>query len=349
MDTLSLTVLLCYILCLVLGLTVVAATIVYKLRRPSSKGTRELKSEGGQREESAREKKIESRPVLKSPSRRGIHKRAVSSGEKPLKPVPAANAVPPEAQETGKTASSEGIKPWSRKRKMNGIPLPTSNKAGEQIEPSEVQKQVQPKNTAPVESSKPNVAPVNILTSPIAPQQQPARTEAPKQMQPKNTAPVEGSKPTVALKGASVSPTALPGVPRGQSAITEPKGVEKPPHEPPASNTSPTGEKNELSGTVEPAKTIIKKSEASMDAGIGTEVTQASSEPPAATADSDEPDQETPEAQKSGLGDLADLFATSASAFTEKNKLAEQVNEVDVNEILQEGLGLLGKVKKSDG
>ena len=282
---------------------------------------------------------------------------------------------------------------------MNGITFPTRNKAGEQIEPIEVRKQVQPKNTAPVKSPEPMVAlkddSVSQTTLPGVSQGQSAITEpksvkkptlepkavnigrgerkgldgitpstrnkageqieiteAPKQVQPKNAAPVKSSEPMVPAKTYTttytVNITPPPGAPRGPSAITEPKSGEKPTKEPTAGNTS-GGERNNLPSTVEPAKTIIKRSEAGMNTGSGTEGNQASSEPPAATEDSGETDQGKTQKDKSGLGDLADLFATSASEFTEKSRLAEQVNEVDVNELLQEGLGLLGKVKKSDG
>jgi hypothetical protein len=150
------------------------------------------------------------------------------------------------------------------------------------------------------------------------------------------------------LKDDSIKHTAFVGAPQPQAAFTVSKSGEKPHQEPSAGNTS-GGERNELSGNVEPAKTIIKGSETSMDTEPGPENNQASSEPPAETTDSGETGKDTSQKQNSGLGDLADLFATSASEFTEKNRLAEQVNDVDVNEILQEGLGLLGKVKKSEG
>ena len=300
MDTSEIAILIYFGLSLKMLLAVVA---VYYLRLPSSKGTRKLKREGGQQAESAREEKTKSQPVLKSLSGRGIHNRAVSSGEKPFKPGPAAN---------------------------------------------EVRKQVQPKNIAPVESSKPKVAlkddSVSQPTPPSAPRGQSAITEPKSGGKP----PLESSKPKVALKDDSIKHTAFVGAPQPQAAFTVSKSGEKPHQEPSAGNTS-GGERNELSGNVEPAKTIIKGSETSMDTEPGPENNQASSEPPAATADSGETDKDTSQKQNSGLGDLADLFATSASEFTEKNRLSEQVNEVDVNDILQEGLGLLGKVKKSDG
>jgi hypothetical protein len=136
------------------------------------------------------------------------------------------------------------------------------------------------------------------------------------------------------LKDDSVKHTAVVGAPQPQAAFTVSRSGQKPAKEP-------------LTDTVEPAITI-KKSEDSTDIEPDTKDNQASSEPPAETADSGETDQETPQTNKSGLGDLADLFATSASDFSEKSKLAEQVDDVDVNDILQEGLGLLGKVKKPD-
>ena len=378
MDTTEIAVLIYFGLSLKIALTVVALTIVYKMRLQSAKGARKLKREGGQRKESAREEKTESRPVLKSSSGRDIHKRAISSGKKPLKPGPAvnkvpaqaqkigkaapsdlkpgpaANKVPPQAQKIGKAAPSEGIGPSSSSKKINPITFSPRNKAGEQIEPTEVRKQVQPENTAPVKSAEPRAAlkddSVSHTTLPGAPRGQSAITEpksgekppkepkageqieiteAPKQDQLKNTAPVKSSEPKVTATSYTVTIPAVPSTPRGQPARTEPKRVEKPPKEPSSGSTS-GGERKDVSSTVE----------------SGTEANQASSEPPEETTDSGESDQETPQTGKSGLGDLADLFATSASEFTEKSKLAEQVNDVDVNEILQEGLGLLGKVKK---
>ena len=378
MDTTEIAVLIYFGLSLKIALTVVALTIVYKMRLQSAKGARKLKREGGQRKKSAREEKTESRPVPKSSSGRDIHKGTISSGEKPLKPGPAvnkvpaqaqkigkaapsdlkpgpvANKVPPQTQKIGKAAPSEGIGPSSSSKKINPITFSPRNKAGEQIEPTEVRKQVQPENTAPVKSSEPKVAlkddSVSRTALPGAPRGQSAITEpksgekppkepkageqieiteAPKQDQLKNTAPVKSSEPKVTATSYTVTIPAVPSTPRGQPARTEPKRVEKPPKEPSSGSTS-GGERKDVSSTVE----------------SGTEANQTSSEPPEETTDSGESDQETPQTGKSGLGDLADLFATSASEFTEKSKLAEQVNDVDVNEILQEGLGLLGKVKK---
>jgi hypothetical protein len=317
------------------------------MRLPSSKDTRGLKREGGQREESAREEKTESRPVLNISSGRGIHKQAISSGEKPLKPGPAANEVPP-AKHTAPVESSEprvDLKDDS----VSHIALPGVPRGQSAI-------------TEPKSGEKPTQEPTAGNTSAgerkgmdsITPStrnkagEQIKITEVPNQVQPKNTAPVKSLEPSVSWKSYSVSYTVPPGAPRGQSAITESKNGEKPTHESSPGNASPAGEKNDPARIAEPAQ-IGKKTEASMDTGPGTEVNQASSEPPAATTDSGETDQEMSQKQKSGLGDLADLFATSASEFTEKNRLAEQVNDVDVNELLREGLGLLGKVKKSNG
>lgn len=300
MDTLEIAFLICVGLFLKMALTGVA---VYKLRLPSSKRTRKMKRKGGQREGSARELKTESRPILKSSSAGSVHKQAISSGEKSLKSGPDANELQPEAIETWKSAHSEGVGPWSNRKKM-----PAHNKAGERIERTEVREQGRTKSTAPI-----------------------------KRLTPKGP-----------LKAYSASyHTSITGTPQEQSAIAEPKIVEKPPLEPSAGNTSPAGKKDDSTRIAEPAQ-IGKESESGADTGPGAEVNQTGSEPPEATADSGETDQEMPQKQKSGLGDLADLFATSASEFTEKNRLAEEVNDVDVNELLKEGLGLLDKVKKSD-
>jgi hypothetical protein len=148
-----------------------------------------------------------------------------------------------------------------------------------------------------------------------------------KQVEPKNIAPVGAPTPSRDLKDDSTSGTTLTGAPRKQATENEPKDAEKTPQEP-------------LAGAVEPDKTTMKEDE------TGTEDSQISSEPTEEASDSDETEEDTQQKEKSGLGDLADLFATNAADFTEKSKLAEQVQEVDINDILQEGLGLLGKVKK---
>ena len=352
MDTSAVAVLLYYILCLVLALTVISVITVYRMRLSSSKSTRELKREGGQREESAREEKAERRPVLNSSSVRGIHKQAISPSMR--------------------------------------------NKAGEQIEPIEVRKQVQPKNTAPAESSEPTVAlkddsashaalpdvshgqsaitkpksgekppdeqsagdtsggerkRVNVIPSPTRDKagKQIEAGEEQVQVQEKDTAPIRRLQPKGPLKPYSSSKhISIAGTPQEQSAITDSKNGEEPAHESSPDNTSPAGKKNDPAPIAEPAH-IGKESESSMETKPGTDVNQASADSPAATTDSGETDKEMPQKQKSGLGDLADLFATSASEFTEKDRLAEQVNDVDVNELLREGLGLLGKVKQSNG
>lgn len=150
-----------------------------------------------------------------------------------------------------------------------------------------------------------------------------------KQVEPKNIAPVGAQTPSRDLKDDSTSGTSLAGTPREQAAANESKGADKTPQEPSA-------------GTIEPDETTMKEDE------TGTEDSQINSEPTEEASDSDETEEDTQQKDKSGLGDLADLFATNASDFTEKSKLAEQVQEVDINDILQEGLGLLGKVKKPD-
>ncbi|MFA5054632.1 MAG: hypothetical protein WC562_00445 [Dehalococcoidia bacterium] len=152
-----------------------------------------------------------------------------------------------------------------------------------------------------------------------------------KQVEPKNIAPVGAQTPSRDLKDDSTSGTALTGTgtPREQAAANEAKDADKTPQEP-------------MAGAIVPDETTMKEDES------GAEDNQTSSEPAEGASDSEETEEDTQQKDKSGLGDLADLFATNASDFTEKSKLAEQVQEVDVNDILQEGLGLLGKVKKPD-
>ena len=154
MDTLKLAVLIYFVLCLQMGLTASALNIVYKMRRTSSKGTRKLKREGGQREESSREEKTESQPVLKKSSGRGIHKRGIFSGAKSLKPGPAANKVP----SAKNTAPIKGSEPSValKDASVNTAAPPVAPQR--QSARTEDPKQVQPKNTAPVESSEPSVA-----------------------------------------------------------------------------------------------------------------------------------------------------------------------------------------------
>ena len=176
------------------------------------------------------------------------------------------------------------------------------------------------------------------------------RNKADKQKQAYQREPValvESSEPTVALQDDSVRHTPLAGAPQGQIVMTELKSGEGPAHEPSPDNTSPAGERGESAGIAEPAQ-IIKEGEDSMDNIHNTEVNQASSEPPAATADSDKANQEMPQTQKFSMGDLSDLFAKTNVEDTRANKLAEEMNDVDINELLQEGLGLLGKLKKFD-
>ena len=49
---------------------------------------------------------------------------------------------------------------------------------------------------------------------------------------------------------------------------------------------------------------------------------------------------------KSVMGDLSELFAKNTSDDSKANKLAEGMAEVDVNDLVKAGLGLIGKLKK---
>jgi hypothetical protein len=346
MDTLEIAVLAGF--CLKIALAVVALVVVFKMKLPSSRDTKELQSEGDQQEESALEEKPKSRPVAKTSSRRGIHKRAVSSGKRPLKPKPAANEARKQAQ-TKNPAPVKSAQPQiALKNEPVKLPRPSGVSQG------------QPALTKPKSGGKPVQEPtagntregegkrMNVITTPSKSNKTGERielTKVSKQAQTKNAVPVKNAEPRVGLKNESVKHTAFVGPPQPQAAFTVSRSGGKPPSEALADNTGGV-KSNEVLTNAELAASREKR-EASMDKGADTEVNKASSEPSAATTDSGETDKETPQTEKSGLGDLADLFATSATDFTEKSKLAEQVKEVDVNDILSEGLGLLGKAKKS--
>ena len=116
--------------------------------------------------------------------------------------------------------------------------------------------------------------------------------EVPKQTRPDNTAPVGGSEPSGTFKDDSVKHTAILGAPQPQLAFTVSRSGQKPTHVPSPGDTG--GEKkDEMSGTVEPAKTNIKEGEDRMDIEPDASDNQASSEPPEASADSEEAGQET--------------------------------------------------------
>ena len=52
------------------------------------------------------------------------------------------------------------------------------------------------------------------------------------------------------------------------------------------------------------------------------------------------------QAQKSEMGDLSDLFAKSSSEDKKANKLAEEMNDIDANDLLRDSLSLISKIKK---
>jgi len=154
------------------------------------------------------------------------------------------------------------------------------------------------------------------------------------------SAPIDGTEQKVSLKDIKIR-APLPGAPIGRYAVTELKDKGASVVEPSADISGQLN--NDSPITVEPHVEEAKKDEANTDNVTAAESHRASPETPAETEDSDQKDGED---DKSDMGDLSDLFATSASEFAEKNILAEQVKEVDINVVLQEGLGLLDEVKK---
>jgi len=143
-------------------------------------------------------------------------------------------------------------------------------------------------------------------------------TKGPKQVQPKKEAPVESSGPGVTLKTYTVNISSTP-VAGGRPAATRAKGGEQP-----------------------------RKERSADTAEAGWDKDKEDYETKTIKTDSGDAETEGGQAGKSGLGDLAALFATSASDFTEKSKLADHVSDVDINEVLQEGLSLLDLMKKSE-
>lgn len=73
---------------------------------------------------------------------------------------------------------------------------------------------------------------------------------------------------------------------------------------------------------------------------------QAGTKVPLTGAESVEAESDGSGTDESGLGDLAELFAHSAPEEAESGKLAEEMQDVDVTELLREGLGLLSRHKK---
>jgi len=157
--------------------------------------------------------------------------------------------------------------------------------------------------------------------------------------------PLGGHEATADLENEAMNRSVFPDTYRGQSAVTEAESGWKPSYETPVLNTR-EGARNEPSAIAEAAETTAKSDKSGMDIEHNAEVNPPRHESTEQDTDSDETDDELPQAQNSSLGDLADLFAVSASEFAEKNNLAEQVSDVDVNDLLQEGLGLLDNVKK---
>jgi hypothetical protein len=56
--------------------------------------------------------------------------------------------------------------------------------------------------------------------------------------------------------------------------------------------------------------------------------------------------EKAPQPQKSAMGDLSDLFAKATHEDTKASKLAEQMTDVNVDDLLKEGIGLVGRLKK---
>mgnify|MGYP001765629723 CR=1 FL=1 len=311
MNTSLIAVLICFGLCIKIALTIAA---IHYFQRPSSKGTLKQKRKGGQRTAATRKKKAVSTATTESSPKPIIKEPPVPSAAKPLKPAPAVNQKQAEPKTTGATAAVTETKRTEKPREE--VPP---------VKPPEGARKMMKVVTGPPQQKGERIGVVDIR----------------KKAQMKDTAPAQTPEQMGPSKEAAVSRTPVTGAPQNQAASTAPKSVEKPPLEPAVTNTN-EGEIDKSSGNIEPEVTAEKEGEPV------TGDSQESSEPPEEDKDSNETENDKGQKEKSGLGDLADLFATSASDFTEKSKLSEQVNEVDVNDILHEGLDLLGKVKKPE-
>ena len=386
MDTLELAVLIYFGLSLKMAL-IAGLTIVYKMRLLPSRGTAGTKLEGTKKKGSGRKAKAGKRPVKKTPPARAIEKQAVASAVKPSTPEQPAKVVQTPVQETPKLMPSEmGPKGTRTEGVSSSTQVKASERIERNEGTKQVQtmKTAPVRSSEPAASLKerPGSRPVTPSapggqyntaeqkSGPRAPREVPANTQGGGQKkkvyvitttsrnkesgevgasqvrklaQAKPPAPLDT---VINVKENSPSQGAILNKSQDQSAIILPKVGDKPIGEPQAGPTI-SEVKSEPSGTFEPSMAATGKGE-TMDTGSSAESNKTGSEQPAEATDSSKVEQDTEKTEKSGLGDLADLFAQSASDFTEKGKLAEQVKEVEIDSILQEGLGLLGKVKKPE-
>ncbi len=91
---------------------------------------------------------------------------------------------------------------------------------------------------------------------------------------------------------------------------------------------------------------IKRESEPSVGNKRGNEIKELNTMPPAAPISSGKNNKEVSQSKSLGMGDLADLFSKAGSENTESDKLAADLNYVDVNDLLQEGNLVLEKLKK---
>ncbi|OGO36387.1 MAG: hypothetical protein A2147_03280 [Chloroflexi bacterium RBG_16_57_8] len=141
-----------------------------------------------------------------------------------------------------------------------------------------------------------------------------------------------------------------PGTPQ-QMAIHESNPEGKPHNPPAASATAPAA----VNATVQIAATTASGKENQVSTDVKpTDTGKTGSVPPAAkpqaasltVSSSGRAGDKTPETQKSNMGDLSDLFAKATDEDSKAGKLAEKMGDVDVNDLLKEGLGLVGRLKR---
>jgi len=157
--------------------------------------------------------------------------------------------------------------------------------------------------------------------------------------------PVESMKQTIAFEDKSINCDTIPIAAPVDLDATEPKSEENNNHNLSQADTLPLIESNE---TVLVSKTNIKikEIEPNMDNKHSKEVKKASPEPSAVTANPGNNSKDVSQTKNPSMGDLSDLFAKSGSENIETNKLATELNHVDVNDLLHEGNLILEKLKK---
>jgi hypothetical protein len=172
-----------------------------------------------------------------------------------------------------------------------------------------------------------------------------------KQIQMEQVPPIVNSKAEEPLPDDTVI-SKLPEIPDLQPLISEPE-IEKQMPEPAPDNPILEDVVSSVPAVTNP-EVQIKEYELIMEAKSNNETRKTGSDSPVANpetaaskiAESNKTSNEGHQTQQSGMGDLSDLFAKNTSEDKKANKLAEEMNDIDANDLLRNGLGLISKMKK---